>query len=161
MPREYCVITTKLGVVGLHAEDGVLVRVDLRPGSDTVHREPRSDVLRQAAQQIREYLRGERQTFDVPMRRSPNCTRFQNRVMDALLAIPPGETRTYGELAQVLGTSARAVGGACARNPLPILVPCHRVVAKSGLGGFSGDWETGLALDMKQTLLDLESRTRR
>lgn len=79
-------------------------------------------------------------------------TAFQLRVWDALLLIPPGETRTYGQLAAQLDSGARAVGNACRNNPLPIVVPCHRVVAASGLGGYAGKTD-GPVLQRKQWLL--------
>ncbi len=79
-------------------------------------------------------------------------TDFQHRVWRALQAIPPGETRTYGDLARQLGTSARAIGGACRANPCLIAVPCHRVIAKNGLGGFAGD-VSGRRLEVKRWLL--------
>jgi len=79
-------------------------------------------------------------------------TPFQRRVWKALREIPPGRTITYSELARQLGTGARAVGGACRANPCPIVVPCHRVVAVNGLGGFSGD-TSGRKLEIKRWLL--------
>ncbi len=85
-------------------------------------------------------------------------TDFQQRVWRALQAIPPGETRTYGDLARQLGTSARAIGGACRANPCLIVVPCHRVIAKDGLGGFAGD-VSGRRLEVKRWLLRHEGAT--
>ncbi len=82
-------------------------------------------------------------------------TEFQQRVWQALRAIPAGQVTTYGALAEKLGSSARAVGNACRRNPVPIMVPCHRVVARSGLGGFAGDRD-GRLVDIKRHLLALE-----
>ena len=82
-------------------------------------------------------------------------TLFQQRVWRELILIPPGETRSYGELAKKLHSSARAIANACRRNPLPLLVPCHRVVAKNGPGGFMGK-TTGSALAIKQWLLQHE-----
>jgi methylated-DNA-[protein]-cysteine S-methyltransferase len=82
-------------------------------------------------------------------------TPFQQRLWRELTAIPFGETRSYGELAKKLNSSARAVAGACRRNRLPLLVPCHRVVAKSGLGGFMGHTD-GAALAIKRWLLQHE-----
>lgn len=82
-------------------------------------------------------------------------TPFQRRVWQALTGIPFGETRSYGELAKALHSSARAVAGACRRNPLPLLVPCHRVVSKNNLGGFMGNTD-GPALAIKRWLLQHE-----
>ncbi len=101
--------------------------------------------------QVDEYAAGERRRFDLPVD-VPDS--FTGRVMEAMAAIPYGETRTYGELAAELGSAARAVGGGCGRNPVPVVVPCHRVVrADGGLGGFSAPG--GVAL--KRRLLDHEA----
>ncbi len=89
--------------------------------------------------------------------RAPAPTPFQARLREALLAIPIGETRTYGALARQLGSSARAVGAACRANPLPLLVPCHRVVAADGPGGYAGQ-RTGLRARFKAWLLEQERR---
>ena len=155
MALETAVLPSPIGPISLEAEGGTVTAVRL--GAPAPLRPPKGPALEEAARQISEYFAGRRSTFSVPIRRPPGATDFQHRVWDALLAIPPGETRTYGELARVLGTSPRAVGGACARNALPLLIPCHRVVARSGLGGFSGEWGTGLALDTKKALLELEA----
>ncbi len=117
-------------------------------------------MLARAARELVEYFAGDRRAFTVPLGRPAGATPFQNRVWDALLSIPWGETRTYGQLARALGSSPRAVGGACHRNPLPLFIPCHRVVAQTGLGGYSGDWERGRALTIKQRLLDHEAGRR-
>lgn len=94
--------------------------------------------------------------FDVPLH-SGMGTAFQLRVWQALLNIPLGQTRTYGELAKTLKTSARAIGMACRSNPLPLIVPCHRIVAANGLGGFSGKVD-GKPLIVKQWLLAHEAK---
>jgi methylated-DNA-[protein]-cysteine S-methyltransferase len=104
-----------------------------------------------AVAQIEEYFDGRRTEFDVKL--DLRGTDFQKRVWEALRRIPYGQTRTYGELARELGleNGARAVGGACAANPAPVVVPCHRVVAGGGdLGGYSG------GLERKKQLLSLE-----
>ena len=150
------VIQTPIGPLTLEARAGCLVAVGFG-GGPGAGPEPGS-LLDRAAGEIREYLEGRRTRFTVPYRLPDGATPFQRRVWAALERIPYGEVRTYGGLARELGTSPRAVGGACARNPLPLLVPCHRVVARDGLGGFAGQWQTGLALDVKQVLLDLEAR---
>ncbi len=92
----------------------------------------------------------------IDLRCTLSGTPFQRRVWRLIAAIPPGRTRTYGELAAVLGSSARAVGGACRANPCPLVVPCHRVVARHGLGGFAGD-RGGRLLDIKRWLLAHEA----
>ncbi|MFB6303971.1 MAG: methylated-DNA--[protein]-cysteine S-methyltransferase [Haloferacaceae archaeon] len=89
---------------------------------------------------VRAYLDGERRAFDVGVRYPDGLT---GRTMRAMEDIPYGETRTYGDLAASLGTSPVAVGQACGRNPVPLVVPCHRVVAADGLGGFSAGGSDG------------------
>ena len=103
--------------------------------------------------QIVEYEQGERSTFDVRIRFPDGLT---GEVMCCMLEIPYGETRTYGELAARLDTAPVAVGQACGRNPVPILVPCHRVVGADSLGGFSSGGERGQQL--KRRLLAHERR---
>ena len=106
-----------------------------------------------AREQLAEYFAGERQEFDLPL--APEGTAFQHRVWALLRAIPYGETRTYGGLAREPGNPglAREVGSANGRNPLPIIVPCHRVIGAGGkLVGYGG------GLDRKRFLLDLELR---
>ena len=97
--------------------------------------------------QLAEYRKDERRVFDLEMSFPDN---FTGEVMRELIEIPYGETKTYGEIAKSLNTSAIAVGQACGRNPAPIIVPCHRVVGKSSLGGYSE------GLDLKKKLLKLE-----
>jgi len=87
--------------------------------------------------QLESYLQGRSAVFDVPL--MTQGSEFQQKVWTELEAIPSGQTRTYGEIARKIGTSARAIGGACKRNPIAVLVPCHRVVSASGAGGYAGD----------------------
>jgi methylated-DNA-[protein]-cysteine S-methyltransferase len=131
MPQLTCL--TPLGEVTVSEEDGAIVAVDWGRGRD----QARSPLLTDAATQLQDYFDGSRAAFDLPLR--PHGTPFQRRVWDALRAIPAGETRTYGEVARALGSSARAIGQANGANPIPILIPCHRVLAAAGaLGGYSG-----------------------
>lgn len=109
-----------------------------------------SVLLRRTKNQVEEYFSGRRHHFDLPL--APAATLFQDKVRRAMLAIPYGQTRSYGELAHSAGGAPRAIGQACGANPLPIFVPCHRVVAANGLGGYSG----GAGLVTKQLLLTLE-----
>jgi methylated-DNA-[protein]-cysteine S-methyltransferase len=141
-------LDTPLGPIHLTWTDGVLVGVDLEPdsaaGDDTG---PVRDVV---AAEVRAYFADPGHRFGLPLHLVG--TPFQRRVWEALAAIAPGQTRTYGDLAAELGTSARAVGGACRANPCPIVVPCHRVVGATGLGGFAGDL-SGHRVEVKRWLL--------
>lgn len=113
----------------------------------------RHPVLLKTERQLEEYFAGSRQAFDLPL--DMRGTTFQKDVWEALLAIPYGETRSYGQLAKQLGrpSASRAVGAANGRNPISIVVPCHRVIGSSGkLTGFAG------GLDVKARLLDMERK---
>ena len=128
--------------------DGCVTRVDTAEGDLPA---PHTPVQQACAAQLAAYFAGERRVFDVPL--SPAGTAFQQRVWAALRLIPWGETRTYGEIAAAMGMprAGRAVGGAIHRNPVLILIPCHRVVGKDGkLTGF----RAGLA--MKRAMLERE-----
>jgi methylated-DNA-[protein]-cysteine S-methyltransferase len=113
-----------------------------------------STLVAEAARQLLAYLGDPDFPFDLPL--APAGTAFRRRVWGAIAAIPRGETRTYGDLARDLGSSARAVGQACGDNPYPLLVPCHRVVASTGIGGFAHTGD-GLLLDIKRWLLRHEA----
>lgn len=112
----------------------------------------RSRLLERARDQLNEYFDGQRLAFDLML--NPPGSGYQQRVWRALLAIPAGQTITYRALAEVAGGAARSIGGAMAHNPIPIIIPCHRVVATTGLGGYSG----GDGLPTKRFLLALEQR---
>jgi methylated-DNA-[protein]-cysteine S-methyltransferase len=146
-------LPSPLGVLRLYAHADELCGVYL-PDQDAPAASRRaSPVLSAAAAQLVEYFGGGRRTFDLPL--APRGTGFQELVWRALTAIPFGETRSYGELARTIGRPAasRAVGAANGRNPISIIVPCHRVVASSGqLTGYAG----GLAA--KKWLLEHEAR---
>jgi methylated-DNA-[protein]-cysteine S-methyltransferase len=114
---------------------------------------PSHPLLSQAQQQLEEYFAGKRRTFSVKL--DPSGTQFQNKVWNALRTIPFGETRSYGQIAEQIGSrkAVRAVGAANGRNPLSIIVPCHRVIGADGtLTGFAG------GLKVKARLLELEGR---
>lgn len=146
------VIVSPIGTFTAAVEDGAIVA--LVSGARQVSAwEPPEDraLLDRLERQLTEYARGQRTTFDVPIRFTG--TPFQSAVWKALVTIPYGETRTYGEIAAQIGRpkACRAVGAACGKNPLLLLVPCHRVVgAKGGLTGFAA------GLPLKETLLRLE-----
>jgi O-6-methylguanine DNA methyltransferase len=114
---------------------------------------PRAEaVLRQALDQAEHYLRGELEEFSCPLDIEGRGAPFEAQVWRALRSIPYGATRSYGEIARALGRprAARAVGRACGTNPIPVIIPCHRVVGSNGLGGF------GCGLAMKRRLLAIE-----
>lgn len=125
------------------------------PDSSNWHHNPKYPVLQEAGAQLSAYWQGQRRRFDLPLDLSAG-TAFQQAVWRALLAIPYGATTSYGALSAALGkpTAVRAVGGAVGRNPLGIIVPCHRVIGASGsLTGYAG------GLDRKVALLQLEGAT--
>lgn len=150
---EFWMFDTPLGTMAAGEEAGALTRLWL-PGQPIPRLMPhKTPLLERCGGQIMEYLNGQRQVFDLPL--MPAGTPFQRLVWKALQDIPYGKTESYGSIAARLGRpgAARAVGMANHRNPLPILIPCHRVVgAKGQLTGYAG----GLAL--KQALLELEGR---
>ena len=121
---------------------------------DTMNLDPQHRILLETERQLSEYFAGKRIQFDLPIQ--PEGTEFQKKVWHALREIPFGKTRSYLDLARAVGSpyAARAVGSANGKNPLSIVVPCHRVVGADGaLTGFAGGLET------KATLLDLEARS--
>jgi len=148
------VVTTPVGRVGIVVQDGALVDVNFLGNSAALH-VPRTDMARRACRQIRSYFSNPRHTFRIPLRLSG--TAFQERVWRALRRIPVGQTLSYGALARKLDTSARAVGNACRANPVPIIVPCHRIVASNGAGGFMGK-RSGNPLRIKHQLLEHERK---
>ena len=129
--------------------DQALVRLDL---SDEGIRPPASGLARETCRQVLEYLDGQRKEFSLPV--FLRGTAFQQSVWKALMTIPWGEVRTYTEIADLCGHrgAVRAVGSACGKNPILLIIPCHRVVASHGPGGFR------CGLEVKEALLDLEGR---
>jgi len=110
-----------------------------------------SPLLMEAKRQLDAYFDGDLTKFDLPI--NPTGSKHQERAWQAMVDIPYGKTITYGEMAKDIGSAAQAVGGACGRNPIPILIPCHRVLARAGgMGGYSGDG----GLYTKRALLVLE-----
>ncbi|MFO1189341.1 MAG: methylated-DNA--[protein]-cysteine S-methyltransferase [Alphaproteobacteria bacterium] len=126
-------IKSPVGPLTITARDGAIVALDFGAGGAS---RPRSPLLAEAKAQLAAYFSGRLRTFTLPL--APHGTSFQCRVWAAMQTIPFGRTATYGELADRLRSSARAVGGACGRNPIPIIIPCHRVLARHGPGGYSG-----------------------
>lgn len=136
-----CSLSTPVGLLSLTEEDGAIAALGWgEAGSDE------TPLLAEASRQLTAYFDGRLQVFDLPLRSAGDG--LQNEVMAAMCAIPFGRTREYGEIAREIGAPAQAVGQACGRNRIPIIIPCHRVVGASGLGGFSapGGIETKVAL---------------
>lgn len=123
-------------VLGLRTQGTALAALDFLPLARPALA-PRTRTAERAARLLDAYLADPATPFDIPL--APRGTPFQQRVWSALCGIPVGQVLSYGELARQLGTAARALGGACGRNPIALIIPCHRVVAASGaLGGFMG-----------------------
>jgi methylated-DNA-[protein]-cysteine S-methyltransferase len=126
----------------------------LAPGT-TALVPPRGSIAHLACVQLQAYLEDGRFEFDLPLKLSG--TRHRMEVWEAMQRIPAGKTRSYGEIATMLHSSARAVGGACGANPIPVVVPCHRIVAAGGrIGGFMGARDDGFELGIKRWLLGHE-----
>ena len=148
--KKAIVFQTVLGQTGLAEQDGAITNLffegTVKPEE---YEEQTTPLLERAREQLLEYLEGRRREFDLPL--APEGTEFQRQVWQALMQIPYGQTRAYGALAAELNSSPRAVGSAVGRNPISILIPCHRVLgADGGLTGYAG------GVDKKRFLLKLE-----
>lgn len=136
-----------VGDITVSEEDGAIVAIEWGWGRDQAE----TALLRRARRELLAYFDGKRTEFDLPL--APAGTAHQRRVWEALRRIPYGQTRSYGELARALRSGPRAVGSANGRNPIPIVIPCHRVIGADGaLGGYSGDG----GVETKRYLLALE-----
>ncbi len=150
------VVSTPLGKLALIQEGGKITRLFLQAAqapTDIIEKE--TPLLKQARQQLNEYFSAQRRLFDIPLEAAGST--FEKQVWHLLQTIPYGKTCSYADIARLLGKpgAARAVGGACHRNPLPIFIPCHRVIGSRGkLTGYAG------GLQNKQQLLDLERKAR-
>ncbi len=150
------IMTSPIGRIGVSLDEhDRLVSLDFL-GVRGRSRPARSLAAQLVVAALRSYFLDPRVPVQLPLR--VLGTPFQQRVWSALQAIPPGEVRTYGELARAIGSAPRAVGQACRRNPIPIVIPCHRVVAVQGAGGYSGATE-GAELAIKRWLLAHEGVT--
>jgi len=141
--------------LGITATDTHLTGIRYLAPSTVARAPKRNTIAHLACVQIQSYLEDPAFVFDLPLKLSG--TRHRLAVWEAMQRIPPGATRTYGELARDLGSSARAVGGACGANPVPLVVPCHRVIAAGrAIGGFMGEKREGFELAIKRWLLEHE-----
>ncbi|HEY0665894.1 MAG TPA: methylated-DNA--[protein]-cysteine S-methyltransferase [Gallionella sp.] len=141
------------GVLGIRCSDNALTGIDfLPPGALQRETTPFAEMV---CDQLRRYLENPDAQFTVPL--DLRGTAHQKKVWQVMLSIPRGQTRSYGEIATELKSCAQAVGQACGANPIPVIVPCHRVVGKSGLGGFAHHRDGG-HLEIKRWLLAHEQR---
>ncbi len=141
-------VSSPTGPLTVTERAGAIERLQWRHGAGMV---PPTPLLAEAARQLDAYFAKRLLDFDLPLR--PAGSPFQQAVWLAMCRIPSGKTRSYGAIAAELGMPAQAVGGACGSNPIPIIIPCHRILATGGgLGGYSGDGGT----ETKLFLLELE-----
>jgi methylated-DNA-[protein]-cysteine S-methyltransferase len=146
-----CYVETPVGRLALEADHDAVTGVRWASAGERTRDKTTSPILKEAARQLDRYFARRLKAFDLPL--AAHGTDFQKRVWAMMRAIPYGETATYGGMAMALGSGPRPVGMACARNPIPIIVPCHRVLGSGGKeGGFSG----GRGLPTKRQLLALE-----
>ena len=148
---------TPFAVLGICTSGSCLTRLDYLP-AHVAPSEPKTDLAREVIRQIERYLSDPAFRFDLPLK--IDGSEFRKRVWEVMCAIPAGHTMTYGDVARRLQSAPRAVGGACGDNRIPLIIPCHRVVARNGIGGFmhtTGDRETGI----KRWLLAHEESAKR
>lgn len=139
-------VESPFGPLSVTEQDGCIVAIGWKsPRISTT-----TPLLQRASDQLTEYFAGSTKQFDLPLK--PAGDAFQRNVCDAMLAIPYGETTTYGAIAKQLSTSGQPVGNACGANSIPIIIPCHRVLGANGLGGYSGNG----GVERKIELLKLE-----
>ena len=143
MPR--LTVDTPIGPLTLTEDKGAITSVSWEAGHSDG-----TPLLSEAADQIARYFAGDRQDFDLPLH--VKGSEHQRAVCDAMCAIPFGGTKTYGDLARDLDVPAQAIGQACGGNPIPVIIPCHRVLGATSLGGFSG----GVGIETKVALLKHE-----
>ncbi|GHV83750.1 methylated-DNA--protein-cysteine methyltransferase [Spirochaetia bacterium] len=147
---------SKIGFLGITAQDQYLRSVSFGKLPDSVLRsgvlQGKNKIIEKTIEELTEYLDGKRKVFDIPLKL--NGTPFQMKVWESLKSIPYGETRAYKEIAQAIGNekAVRPAGSAIGKNPIAIIIPCHRVIGSDGsLTGFAG------GLDIKQKLLEIEN----
>ncbi len=149
--RDHALIATPLGTIRIEGDDAQVTAV--RIGAEDAASPGATTAVREAAEQLEQWFAGERQDFTV--RLAPAATPRGQELRAGLIAVGYGETLSYGALARRLGSSPRAIGQLCARNPFPILVPCHRVL---GAGGALGAYSAGEGPKTKSWLLEHERR---
>lgn len=147
-----CTILTRVGNIMITEEDGAIVSIlFLSPSSPLSP--PSTPLLEKAVMEIEEYFAKKRTSFTLPL--SLRGTEFQKKVWRELASIPYGETMTYGDIGKRIGKRGyQAIGQAVGHNPIPIIIPCHRVVAAGGIGGFSGGlWRKKVLMETEDILI--------
>lgn len=152
-PQYSAIISTPVGHIGLCANQDVITQINFVKHACSPFVDDANPVVSRAIDELERYFAGQLKHFQTPF--FSGGTPFQQNAWRALAAIPHGQTVTYGQLAAKLKTSPRAIGNACRTNPLLIVIPCHRVLAHNGLGGYSGETR-GQQLAIKRWLLELE-----
>ncbi len=147
------VFSTNLVTIGLQFDGEKLINIQYL--ANRKEKTSERKIVNTVKNKIEKYLDPSLKIKNISIAVLLNVTPFQNRVLQQLQKIPYGETRTYGDIAKILKTSPRAVGNACRNNPLPIIIPCHRVVAANDLGGYDGE-KSGRLLTIKRKLLEKE-----
>lgn len=149
-------IATPIGIVTIRGDETAITSITIEADHTIAETASRAAAVREAAAQLRAYFAGRLREFDLPL--VPAATVRGQALRDGITAIPYGDTLSYGALARQLSSAPRAVGQACARNPYPIIIPCHRVLAAQGrLGAYSG----GTGPSTKQWLLNHEQPANR
>lgn len=155
------IVATPAFALGIAATADEITALDYLPPQPELP--PQNPLAAEAVRQVRAYLADPNFAFGLPLR--PQGTAFQRRVWQAIAEIPCGEVETYGEVARRVKSGPRAIGGACGANPYPLVVPCHRVVSASGIGGFGGVGGSGTSpdylLEIKRWLLAHEDCKKR
>jgi len=147
-------VRTPFATLGIEATDAHVTGIRFLAPSVPALMPRRNSIAHLACAQIQAYLENPSFRFDLPLRFTG--THHRLAVWEAMQEIPAGKVRTYGDIARALGSSARAVGGACGANPIPVVIPCHRVVGTGSLGGFMGAKAEGFELGIKRWLLEHE-----
>ncbi len=145
-------ISTPIGKIGIRTSDNYLLGINYLGDSKLIIK-PKTIMAKETVEQVLCYFADPKFSFEIPF--SLNVTPFQERVLQALRKIPVGATQTYAELAQLLETKPRPIGNACRKNPIPIVIPCHRIIASTGMGGYDGAIK-GPILEIKRWLLQHE-----
>lgn len=155
MTKTY-VINSPIGSLCITAIYNSITHIDLFY-RDIPYQQNPTLILLNAANQLTRYFNNPKHIFNLPL--NPQGTKFQQKVWEILQTIPPGTTKTYSEIARQLNSSPRTIGNACRQNPIPIIIPCHRVIARNSLGGYAGK-QQGRFVALKKWLLMRENAIR-